>query len=81
KILPMQINSSLLNMDMEGIYSFGKGTEIFISVPLRNPERDRKITDQKELDKRRTRGVVVNLVAKDGADGKVKIGLGKKGKE
>jgi len=81
QIHPMKISSSLLNMDMEGIYSFGPGTEIFISVPLRDPERDKAITNKEKLAKRRTRGIVVNLVAKDDNDGKVKIGLGKKGKE
>lgn len=78
RMLPMQINSSVLNLDMEGIYSFGRGTEIYITVPLRNPEKDREITDEKELAKRRNRGVVLNLVAEDDKDGKVKIGLGKK---
>ncbi|HEX8562827.1 MAG TPA: AsmA-like C-terminal region-containing protein [Flavobacterium sp.] len=78
QILPMKINSSLLNMDMEGIYSFGRGTEIFISVPLRNPEKDKEITDKEELAKRRKRGIVLNLIAADDKDGKVKIGLGKK---
>ncbi|HLA55423.1 MAG TPA: AsmA-like C-terminal region-containing protein [Flavobacterium sp.] len=77
-IVPMQINSSVLNMDMEGIYSFGKGTKIYIAVPLRNPQKDKNIIDADELAKRRTRGIVLNLIAQDGADGKVKIGLGKK---
>jgi hypothetical protein len=81
EIYPLKINSSVLNMDMQGIYSFGKGTEIYLSVPLRNPEKDKEISDKKELAKRRNRGIVVNLVAKDDKDGKVKIGLGKKAKE
>ena len=81
KILPMKISSSVLNMDVEGIYSFKSGTEIFITVPLRDPVRDKSVTDKEELVKRRKRGVVVNLIAKDGKDGKVKIGLGKKVKE
>lgn len=80
-IEPMKINSSVLNMDMEGVYSFGAGTEIYLSVPLRNPERDKDVTDRKELKKRRTRGIVLNLVAKDGDDGKVKVGLGKRDTE
>jgi AsmA-like protein len=81
EIHPMKINSSVLNMDMQGIYSFGRGTEIYLSVPLRDPERDKGIIDAEQLAKRRTRGVVINLVAKDDKDGKVKIGLGKKEKE
>lgn len=78
KIYPMKINSSVLNMDVQGVYSFGRGTEIYIDVPLRNPKKDKDITDKKELEKRRNRGIVVHLNAKDGKDGKVKIKLGGK---
>jgi AsmA-like C-terminal region len=76
---PMKINSSVLNMDVEGVYSFGKGTEMYIDVPLRNPKKDKNITDKKELEKRRNRGIVVHLNAKDDKDGNVKIKLGGKG--
>ncbi len=74
-IQPMQINSSILNMDVDGLYSFGKGTNINIIVPLRNPEKDKDITDAVALAKRRERGVVVRLQAADDEDGKVKIKL------
>lgn len=77
-IHPMKINSSVLNMDVEGVYSFGKGTEIYIDVPLRNPKRDKDITDEKELAKRRNRGIVLHLKAEDDKDGKVKVKLGGK---
>jgi hypothetical protein len=77
-IHPMKINSSVLNMDIEGVYSFGKGTEIYIDVPLRNPKKDKDITDKEELAKRRNRGIVVHLNAKDDKDGAVKVGLGGK---
>ncbi|WP_449435986.1 hypothetical protein [Pedobacter steynii] len=36
----MQINSSLLNMDIAGIYSMSTGTNITLDVPLRNPKKD-----------------------------------------
>ena len=74
-IKPMQINSSVLNMDVDGLYSFGKGTNINVSVPLRNPEKDKDITNVEELVKRRERGVVVRLQAADDEEGKVKIKL------
>lgn len=77
-ISPMQINSSILNMDIEGIYSFGRGTQIYIAVPLRNPKKDKDILDPELLAKRRNRGIVLRLVAADGADGKVKVSLGRK---
>lgn len=77
-IHPMQINSSVLNMDVQGVYSFGKGTQIYIDVPLRNPKKDKDITDEEELAKRRNRGIVVHLTAEDDKDGKVKVKLGGK---
>lgn len=77
-IYPMQINTSILNMDVAGIYSFGKGTKINVDVPLRNPKRDKNITDKEELAKRRNRGIVLHLLAADDPEtGKVKIKLGK----
>jgi hypothetical protein len=77
-IEPMKFSSSVINMDLEGVYSFGKGTEIFIDVPLRNPERDKEITDDEQLAKRRNRGIVLHLKAADDKDGKVKVKLGSK---
>jgi len=80
-IRPMQINSSILNMDVEGVYSFGKGTNIYVTVPLRNPKKDKDITDADELAKRRNRGIMLRLIAADGDDGKVKVSLGRKQKQ
>jgi len=80
-IHPMQISSSVLNMDIEGIYSFGKGTKIYVDVPLRNPKKDKDIDDKEELAKRRKRGIIIHLTAEDGDDGKVKIKMGGKDKE
>ncbi|MCO6147361.1 AsmA-like C-terminal region-containing protein [Flavobacterium sp. NRK1] len=77
-IAPMQINSSVLNMDLQGVYSFGAGTQLYVDVPLRNPKKDEDITDKKELAKRRNRGIVVHLTAEDDKDGKVKVKLGGK---
>lgn len=77
-IKPMQINSSVLNMDVAGIYSFGKGTNINIDVPLRNPKKDKDIKDKDELAKRRNRGIVLHLVAEDDPEtGTVKVKLGR----
>ncbi len=77
-IHPMKVSSSVINMDLEGIYSFGKGTELYVDVPLRNPKRDEGITDKQELAKRRNRGIVIHLKAVDDKDGKVKVKLGGK---
>jgi hypothetical protein len=74
-INPMQINSSLLNMDVAGVYSLSTGTNIALDVPLRNPKKDANITDPAEKKARRMKGIVLHLLATDGEDGKVKIKL------
>ena len=76
-INPMQINSSLLNMDVAGVYSMGTGTNIMVDVPLRNPKKDEDLTDKKEIRERRMKGIVLHLLATDGEDGKIKIKLSK----
>ncbi|MFC0515602.1 AsmA-like C-terminal region-containing protein [Mucilaginibacter angelicae] len=73
KIAPMQINSSVLNMDVEGVYSLSRGTNIALDVPLRNPKNDNKIADDGERNKKRMKGIVLHILATDGDDGKIKI--------
>lgn len=75
---PMQINSSALYMDVSGVYAMTKGTDMYISVPLRNPKKDEDIVDKEEKKARRKKGLILNLHATDGEDGKVKIRLGSK---
>lgn len=74
-IKPMQINSSILNVDLEGVYSMGKGTNIYLDVPLRNPKKDEGIKDKKEIKERRMKGIVVHILATDGDDGNIKFKL------
>jgi hypothetical protein len=76
-INPMKINSSVLNVDVAGTYALTKGTNIAFDVPLRNPKKDADITDKEELEKRRFKGIVLHLSAKDDENGKVKIGWNK----
>jgi hypothetical protein len=73
-IRPMQLTSSVLNADIAGVYAFTQGTNITLDVPLRNPKNDEEITDKAELQKRRFKGIVLHLRAKDDEDGKLKIG-------
>lgn len=75
---PMQINSSALYMDVTGVYAMTRGTDMYITVPLRNPKKDEDIVDKEEKKNRRRKGIVLHLHAKDGDDGKVKIRLGGK---
>ncbi|WP_158827728.1 AsmA family protein [Mucilaginibacter lacusdianchii] len=76
-IKPMQISSSVLNADVEGVYGLNKGTSIALDIPLRNPKKDEDITDEKELQERRYKGIVLHILAHDDENGKIKIGWNK----
>ncbi|WP_158618149.1 AsmA family protein [Chitinophaga lutea] len=76
-IRPMLIASSVLNIQLEGVYGMPRGTDIKMQVPLRNPKKDELVTDADELRKRRKSGIVINLNAVDDGSGKVKLKLGK----
>lgn len=73
------ISSSVLNLDAEGIYSFGRGTNLALTIPLRNSKNDIKLATKAERDAVRDRGIVLHLIAVDDA-GKMKIKWGKKEK-
>lgn len=75
----LTISSSVLNMDAKGIYSFGRGTNIAMTIPLRNSKNDAQLATQAERDAVREKGIVLHLVAVD-VDGKMKIKRGKKDK-
>ena len=74
-IAPMKVNSSVLNVDVSGVYSMGTGTNIALDVPLRNPKKDKEILDPKKKEEKRMSGIVLHLLATDGEDGKIKIKL------
>jgi hypothetical protein len=76
-INPMMINSSVLNMNVAGVYGLSKGTSIALDVPLRNPKKDEGITDKQEKQDRRMKGIVLHILAADGDDGKIKFGWNK----
>ncbi|WP_456312777.1 hypothetical protein [Pseudomonas shirazensis] len=70
------ISSSILNMDAVGIYSFGRGTNLALTIPLRNSKNDAQLESKAERDAVRERGLVLHLMALDD-DGKMKIKWGK----
>lgn len=72
-INPMQISSSVLNMDVAGTYAFAQGTNIALDIPLRNPKKDKEIEDAAERREKRMRGLVLRILAVDGEDGKIKL--------
>jgi len=75
----LTISSSVLNMDAEGIYSFGRGTNLALTVPLRNSKNDAKLATKEERKAVREKGIVLHLIAYDN-EGKMKVKWGKKGK-
>lgn len=81
-IPPMTIETSAVNIDVVGVYGMPKGTDIFMSIPLRNPEKEEANTIIGKL-LRKGKGFVVNLRAQDGDANGVKIGWDpfKKGKK
>ena len=76
----LTISSSVLNIDVDGIYSFGRGTNLALTIPLRNSKNDAKLASKAERDAVRDRGIVLHLIALDD-NGKMKIKWGKKDKE
>jgi hypothetical protein len=75
----LTISSSVLNIDVDGIYSFGRGTNLALTIPLRNSKNDAKLASKAERDAVRERGIVLHLLAVDD-EGKMKIKWGKKDK-
>jgi hypothetical protein len=71
-----KVSSNVLNFDVEGIYSFKKGTNLGLTIPLRNPEDDLKIKDKNERDAKRYKGIVLHLLVVDGKEGEMKIKMG-----
>jgi hypothetical protein len=74
----MEIKSSVLNIFLSRVYSYGEGTDIGLKIPLINPQKDELITDMDVKSARSLKGIVLNLHATDEDDGQVKIRLGKK---
>jgi len=68
----LKVSSSVLNLDVNGIYSFNRGTNLAMTIPLRNPKKDHLIVDDQERAEKRTKGIVLHLLAVD-VDGKIKI--------
>lgn len=75
----LTISSSVLNLDAKGVYSFERGTNLALTIPLRNPKNDTQLATQAERDAIREKGIVLHLAAVD-VDGKMKIKRGKKEK-
>lgn len=78
-VLDLKVSSSVLNFDVEGVYSLGNNTNLAMTIPLRNSKNDAKLATKAERDAIRNRGIVLHLLAVD-EGGKIKIKWGKKDK-
>ncbi len=72
-ISPMQVNSSVLNFNVKGIYGLNYGTDIAMDIPLRNPKKNKGIIDKEELELARMKGIVLHLKAIDDGNGGIKV--------
>jgi hypothetical protein len=72
-IRPMTIRTSVVNMNVQGVYGLQGGTDIYLEIPLRNPEKEEAKTPVGML-LRRGKGFVVHLRAQDETGAGVKIG-------
>ncbi len=72
-ISPMQVNTSVLNFNMKGIYGLSNGTDIALDIPLRNPKKNEGITNKEELKIARMKGIVLHLRAIDDGKGGIKV--------
>lgn len=68
----LKVSSNVLNLDVNGVYSFNRGTNLAMTIPLRNPKKDEFITNKFERAENRNKGIVLHLLAVD-VDGKIKI--------
>jgi hypothetical protein len=71
----MQIESSVFNLFVEGVYGFEGSTDLRIQVPLKNLKKVDPAEMSKKANNKEKGGASIYLRAKSGADGKVGIGL------
>lgn len=60
-ISPMQINSTVLNFDIAGVFGFHAGTNITLDIPLRDPGKSLGIRDPEKRNQERMKGLVLHL--------------------
>lgn len=68
----MDIRSTAINLAVEGVYDFKKGTDMFIRLPVKNLLKSQANTDISDAGKS-VRGISLRLRAKTGDDGKLKV--------
>ena len=69
----MQINTSVIKLDIAGDYGLSSGTDLQLDVYLRDPAKDAKEVSKTAKIENRNKGVIVHLQAVDDKNGKIKI--------
>ena len=72
-IAPMEINTSVIKMDVVGDYGLDEGTNLNIDVHLRNPAKDKNEISKAVLAENRKKGVCIHLQVIDDKKGGTKI--------
>ena len=73
KVAPMQINTSVIKMDVAGDYGIKNGTDLNIDVYLRNPDKDKDEINKTVIAENRKKGVCIHLNVLDDKKGGTKI--------
>jgi hypothetical protein len=72
-VAPMQVNTSVIKMDVAGDYGMKGGTELNIDVHLRNPDKDKDEMNKTLLAENRKKGISIHLQVVDDKKGGTKI--------
>lgn len=72
-VAPMEINTSVIKMDVEGAYGLDAGTNLNVDVHLRNPAKDKNEISKSVVAQNRKKGVCIHLQVLDDQKGGTKI--------
>ena len=75
KLEPMNVNTSVLNLDLAGDYGLKGGTDLQVDVHLRNPKKDEDELNKEVKEKNRKKGTTIHLNLVDDKKGGSKIKL------
>ena len=72
---PMELNTSVINLDLAGDYGMKGGTDLQADVHLRNPQKDEAEVNREAKEKNRKKGATIHLNLIDDKKGGTKIKL------
>lgn len=74
-LAPTPINTSVLNLDLAGSYGFYGNSNMQLDVHLRDPAKDKEITNKKVSQENRKKGITLHLQAIEEGNAPFKIKL------